>query len=110
MTDEGEMGMRCGDCRHYEPARNPETNRPLPSQDGHCVYPVTWPKLPKAFLPGPWTSFGCVRRMQFPQRRPMWKDNAEPCEVFEARVTKTKEAAHMTFDGTELLLTGAQRP
>lgn len=89
--------MRCGDCKHYEPARNPETNRPLPSQDGNCTYPVTWPGLPKSFLPDPWSHYGSARRFQYPQRRPVWKDNAEPCEKFEARPTKMKAAEQMTL-------------
>lgn len=87
--------MRCGDCKHYESAINPETNRPLPSRDGNCAYPVEWPKLPKAFLPDPWTHYGNSYRVQFPQRRPVWKDNKEPCELFEARTATMKAAAQM---------------
>lgn len=83
--------MRCGDCKHYQPARNPETNRPLPSQDGNCAYPVEWPKLPKSFLPDAWTHYGSARRVQYPQRLHVWKDDKQPCEMFEARPVK-KEA------------------
>ena len=89
--------MRCGDCKHYEPARNPATNRPLPSQDGNCAYPVEWPKLPKSFLPDPWTHYGNSRRVQYPQRRPVWKDNKEPCEIFEARPAKKEAAVQMAL-------------
>jgi len=79
------MKTRCGDCKHYERARNPETNRPLPSQKGNCVYPVEWPNLPKSFLPDRWSHFG-RRTVQFPLRRYVWKDDNEPCNMFEARV------------------------
>lgn len=89
--------MRCGDCKHYQPARNPKTNRPLPSQDGECSYPVEWPKLPKAFLPDPWHCYGNSRCVQYPQRRPVWKDNREPCELFEARQATTKAAVQMAL-------------
>ena len=75
---------RCGDCKHYASARNPETNRPLPSKEGTCTYPVEWPVLPKAFLPDRWNYYGSMRRFQFPARRDMWKDDIEQCNVFEA--------------------------
>ena len=77
--------MRCGDCRHYEPARNPATNRPRPSYAGSCTYPVTWPKLPKSFSPIPWVHFGSDLSIALPKRAPVRKDNAEPCDMFEAR-------------------------
>ena len=86
--------MRCGDCRNYEPARNPETNRPLPSYTGSCLYPVTWPKLPKSFLPD---HYRIRRDVQFPIRSPVWKDNKEPCEMFEARTTDKRTAVQMTL-------------
>ena len=75
---------RCGDCKHYAAARNPATNRPLPSKEGACTYPVEWPALPKAFLPDRWNYYGSVRRFQFPPRRGVWKDDIEQCAVFEA--------------------------
>lgn len=84
--------MRCANCKHYEPARNPATGRPLPSKEGDCVYPVVWPKLPKSFLPDPWTCYGNSRRVQFPQRRPMWQNNNDSCDTFEARTVKAKAA------------------
>ena len=87
--------MHCGDCKHYEPARNPETNRPLPSQPGECTYPVEWPKLPKAFLPDPWTYYGTRPRILFPQRRAVRKDNKESCEMFAAKAEKPKAADQM---------------
>ena len=77
------ISTRCGDCRHYEQARNPETNRPLPSQPGICAYPVAWPALPKSFLPGAGEVWGTIRRVQFPRRKEVWKDDREPCDTFE---------------------------
>lgn len=89
--------MRCGDCKHFKPARNPETNRPLPSQEGNCTYPVEWPKLPKSFLPDRWACRASLRHVQFPERRLMWGVNEEQCACFEARPAKTKEAAQMAL-------------
>ena len=85
--------MRCADCKYYEPARNPDTGRQLPSKDGDCVYPVEWPTLPKSFLPDRWHFYGSMRRVEFPQRQSMWKNNDEPCETFEARPAKAKAKA-----------------
>ena len=89
--------MRCGDCKHYQPARNPETNRPLPSQYGECAYPVEWPNLPKSFLPDWRAVWGSERRVQYPPRRPVWKDNKEPCEMFAVSTGKAKAAVQMTL-------------
>ena len=89
--------MRCADCKHYEPARNPDTGRQLPSQAGDCVYPVEWPKLPKAFLPDRWHCYGSMGVVQYPQRLSMWKENDEPCETFEARPPKAKAAAQIAL-------------
>ena len=80
--------MRCGDCKHYEPARNPETGRQLPSKQGQCTYPVEWPKLPKAFLNAP-QRWGCDGRyVEWPIRSKMWRDATGPCATFEARTGK----------------------
>ena len=81
---------RCGDCKHYAAARNPKTNRPLPSRDGNCTYPVEWPVLPKAFLPDRWNYYGSMRRFQFPERSDVRKDDTEQCAVFEAAVVKKR--------------------
>lgn len=54
---------------------------------------MEWPKLPKSFLPDPWTHYGNSRHVQFPLRRPVWKDDKDPCELFEARHAKTKSSA-----------------
>ena len=94
--------MRCGDCRNYEPARNPETGRPLPSQEGGCTFPVTWPKLPKSFLPDSWTHPIKYRYVQFPPRFPIWADNTDPCEMFEARTPGKRAAVQMTLSMPQL--------
>ena len=36
----------CGGCLHYEPARNPDTGRVMPSHAGECGFVVVWPMLP----------------------------------------------------------------
>jgi len=82
--------MRCGDCKHYKPVRNPETNRPLPSQGGNCMYPVEWPKLPKSFIPDRLRIWGAYQGIQYPQRRAVWKDNEESCEMFEEKAELTR--------------------
>lgn len=79
------MSTACKDCKHFEPARNPDTGRPLRSKDGECVYPVTWPTLPKSYLPDPWHCYGSSRRVQFPQRGKVWGGNTEHCPVFEPK-------------------------
>lgn len=66
--------MTCGECKHYVPARNPDTNRPLPSQLGHCEYVVVWPKMPKAL----W-------RFVLPHRERVEKDDSRKCTVFTAK-------------------------
>ena len=75
--------MTCGECKHYEPARNPDTNRPLPSQPGHCRYVVEWPTLPKAYL----TENAWNHRWGFvlPERRRVEKDDERNCDCFKAR-------------------------
>lgn len=93
--------MRCGDCKHYRDTRNPKTGRPLPSQDGICAYPVEWPTLPKAFMPNAWEGYGSVRRVQYPDRRPMRRDNEQPCECFEACPAKKNAAAQIPLIDTK---------
>lgn len=42
--------QRCGNCRHWLPHRNPETQYPMPSKPGKCGYPIPpWPQLPAAY-------------------------------------------------------------
>lgn len=81
---------RCGDCRHYAVARNPETNRPTPSKDGTCTYPVEWPVLPKAFLPPHGAYWGNMRVVQLPQRQDVWKNDTGQCAVFEVAEPATR--------------------
>jgi hypothetical protein len=64
---------RCGKCRWYEPARNPDTGRPLPSKDGRCNYPIMWPISPKSLIWSP------------PTRIRMWRADNRPCACFEAK-------------------------
>ena len=77
------LKTRCGDCKYYMPSRNEVTNRPLPSKIGVCAYPVDWPELPKAFLPQYGQYWGSMRNIQFPRRNGVWKDDSDPCAVFE---------------------------
>lgn len=80
--------MMCGECHHYEPARNPETHRPLPSQPGHCRYPVSWPILPKAFLAE--NMWNHTWSIELPRRRPIEKDDSRECKVFAEKQQKRK--------------------
>jgi hypothetical protein len=66
---------RCGDCRWYEPTRNPDTGRALTSKDGRCTYSVIWPDLPKAF-----------RGASFPLRRSVWRENTAPCIAWQPKI------------------------
>jgi len=66
---------RCGDCRWYEPTRNPDTGRALTSQDGQCGYSVIWPNLPKAF--------GAPR---MPMRLSVWRENTAPCIAWQPKI------------------------
>ncbi len=59
--------MPCGTCLHYEPTRNPETGRPLPTRGGRCRYPVKWPVLPDAYKEYAWGSSGSCYRLPYPQ-------------------------------------------
>ena len=80
--------MKCGDCKHYDPARNPETGLQLPSQDGNCTYSVEWPELPKSYLPDRWDRYGSMRHIIYPQRRKVWKNDDENCAMFVAKTSK----------------------
>lgn len=94
--------MKCGGCKHFRPARNPDTGRPLPSQAGSCTYPVEWPTLPKAFLKYELSGYGDIVRMQYPRRNLVWRENKEPCECFEATpAKKNAEAKIPLIDTTE---------
>ena len=75
---------RCGDCKHYAFARNPKTNRPLPSMDGNCTYPVEWPVLPKAFLAHELGGWCRVSIFELPKRQHVSKNDEFECAVFEA--------------------------
>lgn len=44
----------CGTCKHYEPTRNPDTGRVLPSKHGACGFVVVWPVLPLAYSINAW--------------------------------------------------------
>ena len=75
MTD-----RRCGNCRHYKPARNPDTGRVLPSKIGACGYEVKWPTLPMCFR-DPWRR----DRVNLPRCNPVWRGaSANDCPVWEA--------------------------
>ena len=65
---------RCGECKWYEPTRNPDTGRPLPSKDGVCTYAVIWPDLPK-----------CFHKPDMPQRTTVWRGWTLPCRTWEPK-------------------------
>lgn len=79
---------RCGDCKHFERARNPKTGRVLPSVlIGECTYPVVWPELPKSFDP---LFYGWAKTIQYPRRNPVSIDNKSECKMFDAKHEKPK--------------------
>jgi len=69
------MTQCCKNCKFYNPERNPDTGRVLPSQGGQCKYVVEWPKLPDSMLQ--W------RKNTVMWRSKMWPYNGENCSVFE---------------------------
>jgi len=69
---------RCGDCRWYEPTRNPDTGRVLTSAAGRCTYLIVWPVLPKAMISA-WNS------AYLPSRLLVSRDDERPCAVFQAK-------------------------
>ena len=80
MTD-----RRCGTCRHYLPARNPDTGRVLPSQAGECRYEVQWPVLPMCYS-------STYASPQLPRRSDVWTYSwAERCQMWETIPEKTKK-------------------
>lgn len=84
--------MTCKNCKYYEPERNPETGRPLPSKQGRCVYEVDWPDLPDCFME---EALSGRSRIQYPYRRGMWPLQGEHCKTWEQkdtqkRITKTQ--------------------
>lgn len=65
----------CGNCRHFEPTRNPATGRVLPSQPGRCGYVVPWPTLPQ-----------CYPRFWQPTPTAVWVEgSARKCACYEAK-------------------------
>jgi len=66
---------RCSDCKWYEPARNPDTGRALPSKDGSCTYVVPWPAIPKSMW---WSN---------PTRIPVWRADTRPCPTWASKTT-----------------------
>lgn len=81
---------RCGTCRHYQPTRNPDTGRVLPSQAGKCTYPVEWPELPICFRAQAWGN-----EPRWPSRNEVWPGKlANGCAFWETKtVQKRNEAA-----------------
>lgn len=67
----------CGTCKHYEPTRNKDTGRILPSKPGTCAYPVKWPVLPESYC-----SYG---RVDYPRPQPVWPGSGFGCVTFEPK-------------------------
>jgi hypothetical protein len=77
---------RCGDCKWYEPTRNPDTGRALPSKDGKCNYLVILPNMPKCFL-----------NPYMPQRTAVWRECTVPCQTWAPKAAP-KAAKLPRFD------------
>ncbi len=73
--------MTCGNCKHYEPARNPETGRLLPSQAGQCTYQVVWPETPTSYdVMDKWGRCGSFSP---PLPQSVRSDDGSRCKMFE---------------------------
>ena len=72
--------MNCADCKHFKPARNPDTGRGLPSKPGKCGYEVEWPKLPDAYLVYGW---GDRRTALYPRPDTVMPKKERYCATFE---------------------------
>ena len=76
----------CGNCRHYEPTRSPDTGRPLPSKAGKCTVIVEWPQVPICFY---------LRQRNWPivwpSRYEVWPGTqAKDCCRWETKAPKRK--------------------
>lgn len=76
--------MACGDCKHFERARNPDTGRALPSQPGSCAYPVKWPALPGAY-------YGWRGHLNWPTPGGVWPGSCDKCQMWEPKSRKAQK-------------------
>lgn len=67
----------CGICKYFEPTRNPETGRPMPSKPGKCTYKVSWPPLPQSYYVGSVVPYPC--------KGEVYKFSGQKCLVFERK-------------------------
>lgn len=90
MTDGRQWGpveQRCGTCRHYQPTRNPDTWRVLPSKAGKCGYEVEWPDLPICY----WSTT-YSRLVSWPEKFPVWPGtDAKDCLFWTEARRKPKQ-------------------
>ena len=71
------MDTRCGNCRFFEPCRDPYTNRVRPSQAGCCSYKLSMPLIPDSVE----VKMYC---------RAVWPGNGRSCPCFEAKAKARK--------------------
>lgn len=90
--------MSCGTCKHYEPERNPETGRLLPSLQGRCVYEVKWQDLPECFSVADLAGKSMIER---PYRHGMWRFQGEHCKMWEQK-KKNQRATNAQGNEPEL--------
>lgn len=85
--------MACGDCKHFERQKNPDTGRVLPSQPGACKYPVKWPTLPGAY-------YGWRGNLNWPTPSGVWPGSCDKCQMWEP---KKKNAQRLIDSQGDLL-------
>jgi hypothetical protein len=75
--------QRCGNCRHYDPTRNPETGRARPSEPGRCLWkPLAWPTLAASYVTVQW---GGQRAPNWPTSHTMYSHSGEDCKTWERK-------------------------
>lgn len=90
--------MPCGTRLHYEPTRNPETGRALPTQGGKCRYPVKWPVMPESYKEhGVWGP-NCYR---FPYPRIVYTGSCPDCPTWEQKPATKTTAPDKTLFGAD---------
>ena len=75
---------RCCTCRHFSPARNPDTGRARTSEPGTCTWqPPAFPVMAASYAVPQWGT--AVRMPNWPTKHGMYRYNGENCEVWEAK-------------------------
>ena len=85
--------MTCGTCRFYQPARNPDTGRVLPSQPGECGYEVVMPAMPFSMFVWDTARFGRKVRPSRPMKAHVRPGDGAECECWAAKAKPNAKLA-----------------